>query len=91
MHESTSPSIPLISAVRLIGNCALNEFLLQSRIQIVFTEGRSVGESEPIHKFCCRKGIVSKNRQKTCSRCFILVGHLVAILVGGATNNRHFL
>ena len=90
MHESTSPSIPLISAVRLIGNCAFNEFLLQSRIQIVFTEGRSVGESEPIHKFCCRKGIVSKNRQKTQS-VFYLGRSLVAILVGGATNNRHFL
>lgn len=29
------------------------------------------------HYFCCRKGIVSQNRQKTCSRCFILVGYLV--------------
>ena len=77
----------LIPTVRLIWNCALDQILFQSGIQIVLAESRFVRKTKSIHKFCSRKRLVTENVEKSLGRCFILVGYLVAVLVGAATNN----
>lgn len=44
-------------------------------------------KTEPFHNLRSGKHIIAENGEQTVNRGFILVGYLVAILVGGATNN----
>ena len=66
-------SIFLIFAVRFIGKHALDSILLQSRVQIIFAEGWSVGKMESLHQFRSGERVVAECGEKTLNRRFILV------------------
>ena len=83
-------SIFLIFAVRFIGKRALDSILLQSRVQIIFAEGWSVGKMESLHQFRSGERVVAECGEKTLNRRFILVAILVAVLVAVATDNGYF-
>ena len=83
-------SIFLIFTVRFVGKRALDSILFQSRVQIIFAEGWSVGKMESLHQFRSGECFAAECGEKTLKRRFILVAILVAVLVAVATDNGYF-
>ena len=46
-------------------------------------------KSEPFHKICSRERFIAESGENPLNRRFILIGYLVAILIGTATNYRN--
>jgi len=75
--RSALQAIFLEAAVGFVRNGSFDEAGFQSRVEVVFTKGGAMGETEGFHAVCCAERSVFQDLEEF----FDLVAHLVADLV----------